>query len=326
MTLGLSSMKIGALDRPRHGHPDFAPVLGADPAGLQALPVDLGLGGEEALGQLEVTHLEGEEECRPLRLHSDVGQHPEREARLPHAGAGAHDVQRGGLEAQEDPVQLVVAGGHTGDVRAALPQLLDAVQPGPQQLVQGPHAVDRAALADVEDHLLRLVDCRLDVLGHRVADVGDVPRHPDELAQQRVLLDDVGVVARVGDRRRVGQQRDEDGAVADRLEYARALQLVGHRHRVDGLAPLHERLDGAEDVAVRRLVEVGRRALLDADRCRVVGEEHGPEQRLLGLDVVRRHPRTARHRGGGRPQRAGAGVVKGLDHGSLTLPLRVWGT
>ena len=30
--------------------------------------------------------------------------------------------------------------------------------------------------------------------------------------------------------------------------------------------------------------------------------------------------------GGGRPQRTGAGVVKGLDHGSPTLPVGVWGT
>ena len=149
-------------------------------------------------------------------------------------------------------------------LRAALAQLLDAVQPRPEQLVQRAHGVDRAALADVEHHLLRLVDGGLDVLGHGVADVGDVAGDADELAQQRVLLDDLGVVARVGDRRRVGLQRNEDGGVADRLEHTRALQLVGHRHRVDGLAPLHERLDGAEDVPVRRLVEVGRRALLDA--------------------------------------------------------------
>ena len=215
--------------------------------------------------------------------------------------------------------------------RAALAQLLDAVQPRAQQLVQRAHGVDRAALADVEHHLLGLVDRRLDVLGHRVADVGDVPGHADELAQQRVLLDDLGVVARVGDRRRVGLQRDEDGRVADRLEHPRALQLVGHRHGVDGLAPLHERLDGAEDVPVRRLVEVGRDALLDPDRRRVVGEQHGPEQRLLGLDVVRAAParRSARVAGpsaadgGGCRRRLGPRLTysagRGLGNGKAPI-------
>ena len=318
-------MKIGALGEPGDRHPDLAPVLGADPSRLQALPVHLRLRGEEALGQLEVAHLEREEEGRAPHLQPDVGQHPEREARLPHARAGAHDVERGGLEPEQDPVQLVVAGGHPGDVGAPLAQLLDPVQPRAQQLVQRAHGVGRAALAHVEHHLLRLVDRRLHVLGDRVADVGDLARHADQLAQQRVLLDDRRVVPRVGDRRRVGLQRDEDRGVADGVEQARALELVGHRHRVDGLAPLHEGLDGPEDVPVGRLVEVARAAQLDADRRRVVGQEHRPEQRLLGLEVVGRHARAARHGVGGRSQRPGAGVVEGLDHGSPTVPAAAWG-
>ena len=64
VTLGLSSMKIGALRQLGDGGADLGPVLGADPAGLQALPVDLGLGGQQALGQFEVAHLEREEERR----------------------------------------------------------------------------------------------------------------------------------------------------------------------------------------------------------------------------------------------------------------------
>ena len=150
-----------------------------------------------------------------------------------------------------------------------------------------------------------------DVLGHRVADVGDLPGHADEPAQQRVLLDDVGVVPRVGDRRRVGLQRDEDRRVADLLEHPGALELVGHGHRVDGLAPLHEGPDGPEDVPVRRLVEVARRAPLDPDRRRVVRQQHGPEQRLLGLEVVRRHPRAART-GAGPLGAAGGGCRRRL--------------
>ena len=326
VTLGLSSMKIGAFESRVTATPILAqswvrirpfcrlcPFTSASEARMRCVSSRWPISSENRrAGRCDV--------------QADVGQHAEGEAGLSHARAGAHDVQRRGLEAEEDLVQLVVAGGHTRDLRAALAQLLNAVQPLTEERLQRAHGVDRPALADVEHHLLRLVDRRLDVLGHGVADVGDVPGDADELAQQRVLLDDLGVVPRVGDRGRVGQQRNEDGAVADRLEHPRALQLVGHRHRVDGLAPLHERLDGAEDVPVRRLVEVGRRALLYPDRRRVVGEEHGPEQRLLRLHVMGRHPRAARQRGGGRPQRTGAGVVKGLDHGSLTLPVGVWGT
>ena len=207
----------------------------------------------------------------------------------------------------------------------ALAQLLDPVQPLAQQLVQRCHGVGRPALADVEHQLLRLVDGCLHVLGHRVADVRDLPCHPDEPAQQCVLLDDLGVVARVGDRGRVGLQGDEDRWVPHLLHHPGALELVGHGHRVDRLAPLHEGPDGPEDVPVRRLVEVAGRAPLDPHRRRVVRQQHRPEQRLLRLEVVGRHARATR-RMRGRSERPGADVVEGLDHGSPTLTVRSWGT
>ena len=205
-----------------------------------------------------------------------------------------------------------------------LAQLLDAVEPRPEQLVQRPHGVDRPSLAHIEDHLLGDVDRRLHVFRDRVADVGDVAGHADEAAQQGVLLHDLGVVACVGDGRGVGLQRDEDGRVPDLLEQPRALQLVGHGDGVDGLTPLHQGLDGREDVPVRGFVEVAGGAGLDADRGGVVGKQHGPEQGLLGIEVVRGHPRTGSGRRGG-PDRPGAGVVEGLDHGPPTLTVGGWG-
>jgi hypothetical protein len=173
--------------------------------------------------------------------------------------------------------------------------------------------------------LSSLVDGGFDILRHRVRQVGDLAGHADEATQEGVLLDDGGVVPGVGDGRGVGLQRNEHRRIPDRLEQPGTLELVGDGHRVDGLPPFNERSDGAEDVPVRRLVEVGGPALLYPDRCGVVGEEHGPEQRLLRFHVVGRHPRAGRWGGGGGPQRTGAGVIKGLDHGSPTLPVGVWG-
>ena len=52
----------------------------------------------------------------------------------------------------------------------------------------------------------------------------------------------------------------------------------------------YERAHGVEDVAVGRLVEVVGRAGLDRGRDGVARQQHGAEQRFLGLQVVRRHP------------------------------------
>ena len=105
-------MKMGALLKPGDRSAELGPVLRADLAGLQVLPVHLGLGGQHALGQLEVAHLEGEQQRGPLHHDAHVGQDPQGEAGLPHTGPGAHDGQRRGLQTQEDLVELVVAGGH----------------------------------------------------------------------------------------------------------------------------------------------------------------------------------------------------------------------
>ena len=192
--------------------------------------------------------------------------------------------------------------------------------------MQRAHGVGRPALGDVEDQLLGLVDRGLHVLGDRVADVGDLAGHPDEPAEQGVLLDDLRVVPRVGDRRGVGLQRDEDGRVADLLEQPRALELVGHRDGVDRLAPLHERLDRREDVPVGRLVEVAGRAVSMPDRCGVGRQQHGPEQdssASRSCGGTRAPAVAAVHQPTGS---AGAGVVEGLDHGSPTLTVAGWGT
>src|SRR5438045_2021049 len=82
----------------------------------------------------------------------------------------------------------------------------------------------------------------------------------------------------------------ELGLAADGVERSGPSQLLGDGDRVGGLARAVERGDGLEDVGVRRLVEV-----VDADRfyrgCdRVLRQQHRAEQRLLGLQVVRRYP------------------------------------
>ena len=73
------------------------------------------------------------------------------------------------------------------------------------------------------------------------------------------------------------------------------LQLLGHRHRVGRLAGAVERADGVVDVAVGRTVEVVDRHRLDRGGDGVAAQQHGAQQRLLGLEVVGRDPhRVAR--------------------------------
>ena len=77
---------------------------------------------------------------------------------------------------------------------------------------------------------------------------------------------------------------------ADRVEQSGAPELVGDRDRVGRFTLAVERFDRLEDVAVRGLVEVVGPARLEGGRDRVARQQHRTEQRLLGLQVVRRDP------------------------------------
>ena len=117
------------------------------------------------------------------------------------------------------------------------------------------------------------------------------PATRDEPAQQGQLLDDPGVAAGGGGGRGAGLQGDEQRRAADGVEQLVAAQDVGDGDGVDRVAPAVERQDGVEDVAVGRLVEVvAGDAGLGGHRDGVAGEQHGPQQRLFGIEVVRAGP------------------------------------
>ena len=108
--------------------------------------------------------------------------------------------------------------------------------------------------------------------------------------QERVLLDDAGVALRVGGGRGGRLEVDQRGHAPHRVEQAGPPQLVGDGDGIGGLAGRREVGDGLEDVPVSRLVEIGGGEHLRRHRDGVFRQEHGAEQRLLGLEVVRRNP------------------------------------
>ena len=172
----------------------------------------------------------------------------------------------------------------------ALVEALETVEVEIQQVVDGGHRVGHPALGDLEHHRLGVIDRLGDVVGQLVAQLGDLAGHADHAAQQRMVLDDLGVPAGVGRGRRARLQAHQRGRAADGVEQARPAQLVGDGHRVGRLAGAVERGDGLVDVAVGGLVEVVGPQALGRHGDGVLGQEHRPQEGLLGLEVVRGDP------------------------------------
>ncbi len=250
-----------------------------DAAVVEGQHLDLGAAGAEAvqLGGGAQRAGRGVDDQR-------VGRHA-----LAHRRPAPDHHQRAGLEAGQELVEVDVAGRHARDGVAPAVEVLQPVEVEAQQVLDLGRRVGDPALVDVVDHRLGPVERLGDVLGHAVADLGDLARHADQPAQEGVLLDDAGVARGVRRGRRRRHDVDQHLVAADGREQPVAPQLVGHGHRVDRLARGVQGVDRVEDVGVGRLVEVvgpqhpgGRGDGLGL-------EHHGAEQRLLRVEVVRGH-------------------------------------
>jgi len=215
-----------------------------------------------------------------------VGGDVEGERRLAHARPGGEHDQVGLLEAGGELVELAEAAAGTGEIAALGAQLGEAVE---RLLEQGLHVLEVAGdalVGDPEHDLLGPVYQLGRLADALVAKRGDLGAGPDEAAVGGGVADDLGVMARVCHRRHGRRQGVHDRLAADLVEQAAVGEGVGERDRVDVLAPPVHLQDRLVDRRVRAAVEVARLQELRDDRDGVAGHEHGPEHRLLGVQVL----------------------------------------
>jgi hypothetical protein len=121
-----------------------------------------------------------------------------------------------------------------------------------------------------------------------VAAVGDVGAGGDHLAQHRGLAHDLGVRLDVGRARCLVDDDSEIGQAARALELLGALEGLGEGHHIEGLVLRGELGDGPEDEAMLATIEVTLGDHVGDAVPGAVVQHETAEQRLLGMDVVRR--------------------------------------
>jgi hypothetical protein len=158
------------------------------------------------------------------------------------------------------------------------------------ELAEGGDLVLLVVAGDLVDPLLGLIGDPLRLLGGRERHLHDVAGRRDQPTEQRRLGDDPGVGARSGRRRHPFDELGDVEVAPHVLEERAPLQLLDGRDRIDGIAPAVDLPERVEDLRVRRGVEIGRPHDLDDVGDGLGREHHRPEDRLLGLEVVRRDP------------------------------------
>ncbi len=265
-----------------------SPVRSAEIARPHRLRVDLGLRAEHALDELGRRHLEAEDENVAAQVHPDVLRNVQREGRLSHARASGDDDEVRGLEARGLEVELLEARGHAGHVLLALVEALDVLERVLEDPADGQRAAFQSPLGEAEDPSLGVVDEPLHVLLglERLGD--DLGRRLDQLAKHRHVPDDVGIGAEVRGDRGLLHEQGQRCRPAHEVDLAAAAQLLAKGDHVDGLTPVEEDLHRREDGPVGFGIEVGGAEELDEPRQRLTAlEEHGPEHRALGVEIVR---------------------------------------
>jgi hypothetical protein len=168
-----------------------------------------------------------------------------------------------------------------------LVEVLEAVVRLPEQGGQRLEAARGAVLADLEQDALGPVDGDLGVVRFLVADRGDLAGCRDQVAQDRLALDDAPVVLDVHRRRHRVHQRREVGGTAHRLQPVAPGELLPQGHEVDGLAlavkPQHRLID----VRMLLAVEVRRAQELGDLQNRIRVDQDRAEDALLGFDRLR---------------------------------------
>ena len=207
----------------------FQSLLG-ELAELGPLRIDTGGGAHQALDELSLGHLEGEER-HGVAVQRDPLCDPEREGGLPDAGPGSEDHQVAGGDAAELAVEVGEAEPQSGEAGAfGVLECLDGVG---EQRPDSPGAGTGLAGADLVHPLLGVVEDGGD-LGGRIGGLAtDLQGGSAEGAANRLVADDAGVELGVGGGRHVIEEPDELTDPAHALEHAGRPQPLADRHGID---------------------------------------------------------------------------------------------
>ncbi len=194
------------------------------------------------------------------------------------------------MEPRQLPVQVKKSCREAGDHAFALVERIDHLD-GALDDVFHRHSIRlQLPRGDIKDQRLRFVQEMVRIHGAVIAVARNRGRRADEVAEDRLLLDNATVVSRIGRRGHETGERGKVAGPANGLKQILAFELLGDRDEVDGDRALVEAHNGGEDLAVTVLVE--RRLLQDLGGLDdgLFLKQHRAHHRLLRIEILRGEP------------------------------------
>ena len=240
----------------RRGHLQALPLLGIEIAGAEFLAVHARAGAQHAREQRLLRHFERKDGHRLIQLGRHVLGDIQGQGGLPHGRPRRQDDQLAGVHPAGHLVQLAEAGADALDPLARIEERVQAALVFVDDLSRSDQPGLDLRLAQLEQRLFGAGQNLRRLLVGVDAAVHQVLRGEDDLAQNRLVLDDADVAFDVERLRQPVVERDEVAQAVAGFELAAGHQFVGQRYAIDLLAALVDLGHAGEDAPVLLHAEV----------------------------------------------------------------------
>jgi hypothetical protein len=203
-------------------------------------------------------------------------------------GRAARMIEVRGLKARGQVVQLGEAGGHAGQQGLVALALHEGVDVGIDALAHGRKGFFVLVAGHLENGRFRKIDDLLHVAAVLEAAFGDGAGLCNQVSEDRLGVDDAGIVLGVDGQRDGIHQGRQKGGTADLLQPTLFLETVGQSDQVHRFATRKQVGDGGEDFLMGGAVKILRPQDFDDVQQAAVVDQNGAQQRLLGFQVLRR--------------------------------------
>ena len=258
--------------------------------GAEFVRVNARVRRQQAQQQRFLGHFQAEDAHRQALPHRHVLRDIQRQRRFPHRRPRSNNNQLGRLQARSQIVELLVAGGDSGEA-VALGE--DAFQPWVaflNQFLDADKSRADAVFRQLKNRGFRAVQQGVRVFLGFERGLLDVMRGMNQVAQQRLFFDDARVMLHVRDARHPVHQLRQIGVPAGAFQLPGPAHVFGQRYQVDGVVRLVEIDHPLENSPVPVMEKILRTDFFNSRVDGLIVEQDGAEDGALGLQVVRQGP------------------------------------
>ena len=206
---------------------------------------------------------------------------------LPHGGPSRDHDQIGGLQPGGHIIKLRKPGGHTGNPFLLFVQTLNRFKTTLNDLFNRHKGWLDLLLRYTKDATLGRIQQILDPPAVIIALTHDLGGDRYQITKDRLFMDDPGMLTNIRGRGNAVDQCRKVSGPTHRLQFILPSQVIGNGNQIHRFVPLIQIQNGRENLPVGFTIEIIFRDEFQGFVKGRIVDEHGPQYRLLGINILR---------------------------------------